>query len=135
MSRSGTAETVPKAKVEAHEGQPWNIEEETRLHELVESGASINNPVDTFTMQHNAIYMKLARMDLKLVVVGKTPQEKRLPTTTTEIRLKKIVTHEEAICILAGAIDALKRPDFDNLELQRLRILVDAEEGYASVPE
>jgi len=85
------------------------------LHKLVESGASINNLIDTFKSHHNAIYMKSAQMGLKLVVVGKAPRKKERPTTTSTVLPKNILTHEQSIRILA--ITALKRPNLDNSEL------------------
>jgi hypothetical protein len=76
-----------------------------------------------------AIKEKLRCMGL-LVVVQK-PQKKH---TTTSVPLgKDLLTHEEALKVLAGALEALRKPGQDKLELQRLRILVDAVHTYDSV--
>ena len=45
------------------------------------------------------------------------------------------MTHEEALKVLAGALDVLRKPGQDKIELQRLRILVDAVQAYDSVLE
>jgi hypothetical protein len=66
------------------------------------------------------------------VVVSK---QKFQRTTTTEIKSKDLLTHEEALKLLAGAIKSLQQPGQDKLELQRLRILVDAIQTYDSVLE
>ena len=60
-------------------------------------------------------------------------KQKNSHTTTTAIVSKDILTHEQAVKILAGAIEALRKPGQDKLELQRLRILVDAVQTYDSV--
>lgn len=46
-----------------------------------------------------------------------------------------IITHEQALRILSSALEHLKQPGPDKLELQRLRILVDAVQTYDSVLE
>jgi len=76
-----------------------------------------------------AIEMKLKRLGV-VVVKQKIPH-----TTTTVITDKDLLTHEQALKILAGAIEALRKPCQDNLDLQRVRILVDAVQTYDSVLE
>jgi len=72
---------------------------------------------------------KLQRMG---VVVGKSKFQKR---TTTAIKSKDLLTHEEALKILAGALEAVRKAGQDKLELQRLRVLVDTVQTYDSVLE
>jgi len=48
---------------------------------------------------------------------------------------KDLLTHEEALKALAPALALLRQPGQDRLELQRLRILVDAVQVYDSVLE
>jgi len=63
-------------------------------------------------------------------------QQKFRPTTTTEIPLANgLLTHEQALKVLAGAVGLLRQPSQDMLELQRLHILVDAMQRYDSVLE
>jgi hypothetical protein len=76
-----------------------------------------------------AIEMKLKRLG---VVVLK-PQIRH--TTTTAITDEDLLTHQQALRILAGAIDALRKPGQDRLELQRLRILIAGLQTYDSVLE
>jgi len=57
------------------------------------------------------------------VVVGHKQIQR---TTTTEAPTEDLLTHEEALKLLAGALHALQVPGQDKLELQRLRILVNA---------
>ena len=56
--------------------------------------------------------------------------------TTTSVHLSEdLLTHEQALKILCGALHALRQSDLGGLELQRLRILVDTIQTYDSVLE
>jgi len=73
--------------------------------------------------------MKLKRMGVVVV------KQKIQRTTTTETKSKGLWTHEQALKILVGVLEALRQPGQDKLELQRLRILVEAVHTYDSVLE
>ncbi len=108
----------------------WTRQDETKLLDLWKKG--INN-LDVLGKELNrkpsAIKKKLER--LGVVVVS----QKIHRTTTSEIAAKDLLTHEEALKLLAGALNALRVPGQDKMELQRLRILVDAIQAYDSVLE
>ena len=109
-------------------GKPWKREDEKRLLKMVEQGTSISAMAGAFNLKPDAVRMKLKRL-------GVVVQQKIQRTTTREILTKGLLTHEEALKILAGALDILRKPGQDKLELQRLRILVDAIQAYDSVLE
>ena len=78
--------------------------------------------------------MQLERLGVLVVVKQKSQKSKT--TTTASVPLSKdLLTHEQALKVLAGALQALRKPGQDKLELQRLRILVDAIHTYNSVLE
>jgi hypothetical protein len=107
----------------------WTRAEEIKLLDLWKKG--ITDPevlAKEFDRTSRAIEMKLKR--LGVVVVTKVSR-----TTTTAIKSKNLLTHEEALKILVGALETLRKPGQDKLELQRLRILVDAIQTYDSVLE
>jgi hypothetical protein len=108
-------------------GKPWNRHDEKRLRALAEAGNSIQTLAQIFNQTSDAIRMKLKRM----AVVVK--QQKIQRSTTTEVVPKGLLTHEHALRDLAGAVHDLKQRGLDKLELQRLRILVDALQAYDSV--
>lgn len=54
-------------------------------------------------------------------------------TTTTAIKSRGLLTHEATVRILAGALEAVRKPGQDRRELPRLRILVDMLQTYDSV--
>jgi hypothetical protein len=108
----------------------WTREEEAKLLELWKKGITdLNVLAKELGRKPLAVERKLQRM---AVVVSKQKFQK---TTTTEIKSKDLLTHEEALKLLAGAIESLQQPGQDKLELQRLRILVDATQTYDSVLE
>jgi hypothetical protein len=108
----------------------WTREEEANLLKLWKKG--ITDPEvlgKELGRTTRAIEMKLKRLG---VVVEKQPVQR---TTTTAIKSKGLLTHEQALKVLAGALEALRGSGQDKLELQRLRILVDAVHTYDSVLE
>jgi len=108
----------------------WTRAEEAKLLELWTKGIT---DFDVLAKELNrkplGVKRKLERMG---VVVGKSTGQR---TTTTAIVDKGLLTHEQALKILAGAIEALRKPGQDKLELQRLRILVDTIHTYDGVLE
>lgn len=56
-------------------------------------------------------------------------------TTTTEVADKDLLTREQSLKVLAGAVELFRKLGQDMLELQRLRVLVDAVQTYDSVLE
>lgn len=108
----------------------WTRKEEARLRDLWEKGIrDLEVLSKELKRPAGGIEKKVER--LGLVVVKK---QKRKTTTTVSLG-RDILTHEQALKILVGAIEALRKPDQDKLELQRLRILVDAIHTYDSVLE
>ncbi|MDH5782049.1 MAG: hypothetical protein OEZ35_00060 [Candidatus Bathyarchaeota archaeon] len=108
----------------------WTRAEEAKLLELWKKGITdFNVLAKELNRKPLGVKRKLQRMG---VVVG---QKKIQRTTTTTIESRGLLTHEQAIKILAGAIEALRKSGQDKLELQRLRILVDAVQTYDSVLE
>ena len=113
-------------------GKPWSRDEEKRLRQMVQSGASISDLAEAFSLPCDAIRMKLSRIGLKVVVQKKKYKK---PRTTTSVLSSEIITHEQGLSTLAAVIEALKQPGLDKMELQRLRILVVAVSKYDFVLE
>jgi len=105
----------------------WTREEEAKLLELYKQ-KGITDPkvlAKELGRKPGAIEKKLERLSLST----------QRQTTTTVTLSKELLTHEQALKILAGALQSLRNPGQDKLELQRLRILVDAIQTYDSVLE
>jgi hypothetical protein len=107
----------------------WTREQEAKLLELVKKGITDFVLAKELDRKPLAVKRKLQRIG---VVVGTNRRQK---TTTTTIKSKGLLTHEQALKVLAGALEALRKSGQDKLELQRLRILVDAVHTYDSVLE
>jgi len=116
-------------------GKPWSREQEQRLREMVEKGADVADMAREFNLKPDAIRKKLDRLGLKVVVQKKLQKSRTTTSTTLTLLPKDIITHEQALRILAGALDVLKQTGLEKLDLQRLRILVDAVQAYDSVLE
>jgi len=112
-------------------GKPWTREDEKALREMVEQGASIEAIAEAFDREPDAIRMKVKRLGLKVVVQKNSGQR----TTTSELLPGDILTHEQALRILAGAIEKASEPGLDKVEIMRLKVLVDAAKTYDSVLE
>ena len=108
----------------------WTRKEEAKLLDLVTTGVKdLKVLADRLGRTPEAVRKKLDRMG---VVVD---QQKNQRTTTTAIAETDLPTHEQALKLLAGALEALREPAQDKLELQRLRLLVDTIQTYDSVLE
>jgi len=108
----------------------WTRKEENKLLELWKKGiTNMEILAKELDRKPLGVKRKLQRMG---VVVGKSKFQKR---TTTAIKSKDLLTHEEALKILAGALEAVRKAGQDKLELQRLRVLVDTVQTYDSVLE
>ena len=108
----------------------WTRVEETKLLELWKKG------ITDFEVLAKMLDRKPLGVEKKLRRMGVVVGKRKIQKTTTTVPLSKnLLTHEQALKILAGAIEALRKPDQDKLELQRLRVLVDAAQTYDSVLE
>lgn len=113
-------------------GKPWSRQDEKRLREMVEAGASLQDLTKAFNRKKDAIRMKLSRLGLK-VVVRRKPRKPR--TTTSKLVPSGLLTHEKVLGVLAGAIKKAGEPGLDKFEIMRLKVLVDAAKTYDSVLE
>lgn len=110
-------------------GKYWSKEEEQQLQDLWNSGvhdkAKLAKKLDRPEL---AIDQKLRRMGLVVI-------NTRRKITTTSVLPKGLLTHEEALKILSGALQKLTEKDLDRTELDRLATLVDAAKTYDGVLE
>ena len=104
----------------------WTRAQEAKLRELWGKGVTnFEVLAKELGRTSGAVQKKVERLSLSPPV----------QTTTTVPVSKDLLTHEQALKILAGSLAALQQPGQDKLELQRLRILVDAIHTYDSVLE
>jgi len=108
----------------------WTRKEEARLMELWRKG------IRDFKVLGKEMDRTPRAIKLKLTRLGVVVMKQKMPrTTTTAIKDRELLTHEETLKLLAGVLAALREPGQDRLELQRLRILVNALQTYDSTLE
>lgn len=104
----------------------WTRDEEAKLRELWKKGITNYDVLaKELGRTPGAIQKKVERLSLS----------QHQQTTTTVPLSEDLLSHEEALKVLASALKSLQEPGQDKLELQRLRILVDAIQTYDSVLE
>jgi len=104
----------------------WTRAEEAKLIGLWKKGVTdFDVLAKELGRTSGAVAKKVERLSL-------SPQRR----TTTSVPLgEDLLTHEQALKILCGALHTLRQSDLGKLELQRLRILVDTIQTYDSVLE
>jgi len=107
----------------------WTRAEEARLVELWRKG------ICDFQVLGKELGRTSRAIEMKLQRLGVVEVGRKISSTTTAVTSRELLTHEEALKLLAGALEALQEPGQDRLELQRLRILVNALQSYDSTLE
>jgi len=107
-------------------GKPWTREEEQQLKELVIRGLKTEDIAAKMGKSKDAVLKKIQRLGLKVVHplnIG--------PTTSTELIIpKELPSIEEALKLLAAAMNALQTPNLSKAEIARLRSIIQAVKTY-----
>jgi len=107
-------------------GKPWSAEEEAELRRLVDAAEPLNIIASKFGMSEGAVREKCKRLGLRVVV-----STCRRKITTREINLPvELPSVEEALKILAGALEAAAEPDLDQVEIRRLHVVATLAKTY-----
>ena len=107
-------------------GKPWTITEERKLEDLRTENLKVSEIAAVMGKSEQAIMKKLQRMGMKVV-----QQQKSTGDTASELILpKELPSVEESLMMLAGAMDALKKPGLSKTEVTRLRSLIQAASLY-----
>ena len=108
-------------------GKLWKPEEEQLLRQLWESGVhNFKLLAEKVNRSEGAIREKINRMGLRVVISA-------VHKTTTPVSFKEpLLTHEEVLQVLAGAIKKGGQPKLDKVEIMRLKVLIDAAKTYDS---
>jgi hypothetical protein len=106
-------------------GKPWTPQEEAELKQLIKSGEPLEIIAAKLGKSQGAIREKAKRIGLE-VVVSKPTQK-----TTTSIQLpKELPSVEEALKILAGALNIASKPNLDRVEVKRLQVVATLARTY-----
>jgi len=106
-------------------GKPWTGEEEKKLRELINKGASAEAIAGNLGKSKNAVYQKCLDLGLKL-------KEEAIPThTSSSLKLPKdLPSLEETLRILAAALETSKQSGLDRVEVQRLQVTANLAKTY-----
>jgi hypothetical protein len=97
-------------------GKLWKPEEEELLRRLWDNGfRDLKVLSEKVKRPEGAVREKLKRMGLRVVV--EAPRKK---VTTTPVPLEGLLTHEEALKVLAGVLAKLREPCQDKVEINFL---------------
>ena len=105
-------------------GKPWTAEEEKQLKELLDAETPIEVIAAKIGRKIDAVRMKISRLGLEEVVVHKGYR-----TTTLKLR-RELPSIEEALKILAAALEASAEPGLDKVEVQRLQVVATLARTY-----
>jgi aspartate aminotransferase-like enzyme len=110
-------------------GKPWTAEEEKQLKELLDAGHPLSVVAERLHRKPTAVSMKTKRLGLEVVVT-----ESRRSTTTTEVKLpEELPSVEEALRMLAGALERSCQPGLDKVEVQRLQVVATLARTYKDI--
>ena len=114
---------------ETPKGKPWTAEQEAELKQLIEQGAALETIASKLGKSKGAVRKKAERLGLEVVV-----RKPAKLTTTSEIELPaELPSVEEALKILAGALEAAKQPHLTRTEIQRLNAIVNLVRTYKAL--
>jgi len=102
----------------------WTRDEEQVLRNLLESGETASAIAEQLGKTQGAIYQKIRRLGLGVVVT-------RNSLTMTSIQLPpELPSSEEALKMLAGALQAATKPGLDKVEVDRLHVVASLARNY-----
>jgi len=107
-------------------GKLWTIEEEQKLRELIQAGDNANLIAAKLGKTEHAVYEKAKRLGLHVII---TQSKRKL--ITSELQLPpELPSIEEALKILAGALQTAAKPNLNRVEVQRLQVTATLARTY-----
>jgi hypothetical protein len=102
-------------------GKSWTIEEETLLRKLVDANTPIDEIAQKFGKNSSAILVKCNRLGLDI----------KAKNTSLSLPLPdELPTAEEALKILAGALQTARIPGISRVEVNRLNVVATLAKTY-----
>jgi hypothetical protein len=106
-------------------GKVWTLEEETMLREMAQAGEKADVIAAKLGRNRDAVMVKARRLNVR--VVG----EPLGHTTTSDLKLPpELPTPEEALKVLAAALQASKEKGLDKVEVERLKAVAQLARTY-----
>jgi hypothetical protein len=107
-------------------GKPWTKDQEQILIKLVRKGKAVDVIAKVLGKTEEAVYMKLKRLGLEVVV-----SEKNQLTTSSRSKLpSELPSIENVMKRLSAALEALEQPGIEKKEIIRLRCFIQGVKIY-----
>ncbi len=111
-------------------GKPWTPEEEERLRQLLKANRSARAIARIMGKSRECVSMKIARLGLEVVTEQKNPSV----TTTSHLATLQLPSElpsvEEQLKVLAAALEALRSPEVEKIDVLRLRAIIQGVRVY-----
>ncbi len=108
-------------------GKQWTNEQVTELKDLVEANESLDDIAAKLGKSTGAIYIKCQRLSLALKSRDRLDPSVPMP--------RELVSIEQDLKILAGALKTAAKPGLSKSEIQRLQALANIARTYKEILE
>jgi hypothetical protein len=115
-------------------GKPWSFEEEQKLRGLVSAGTSLQLMGKELDKSEDAVRQKMFYLGLAL----KQQESCEINCCCSSFEIpSELPSIEEALKVLVGALDQLKKPGLRSSEVSRLKSIIQGiktyQQGYAEL--
>ena len=111
-------------------GKPWTVEEENRLRQLLKANRSARAIARIMGKSRECVSMKIARLGLEVVTDEKNSDVTTTSRLTTLQLPSELPSVEEQLRVLAAALEALRSPEVEKLDVLRLRAIIQGVRVY-----
>ena len=109
-------------------GKQWTVEEEKQLGALVEAGKSLREISVALEKSPEAVRAKMKRLGLE---VDKQQAAGSRSSTSNAILPEELISAEEALKMLVGALKMACVPGLSKVEVQRLQVVATLARTYS----
>ena len=109
-------------------GKPWTKKQEDMLRSLLNDKKSIDEISEKLEKTPEAIRVKIKRLGLEVVVDREATNY--CTTTSNEILPEELISMEESLKMLVGALKLACTPGLSKVEVQRLQVVANLTKNY-----
>jgi len=109
-------------------GKPWTVEKEKQLRALVKDGKSFREISVKLEKSPEAVRAKIKRLGLE---VDKQQATGSRSSTSNVILPEKLISAEDALKMLVGALKMACTPGLSKVEVQRLQVVATLARTYS----
>jgi len=102
-------------------GKHWTKEDLQLLCQMVEKGLSPAIIAEKLNRTQKSVYLKIRRLKIKFL--SAVDEKNKFSEFSSSIEPKELMTHEQVLKVLSGAVQRLQEGNLDSEESKRLKIL------------